>query len=183
MSVQDQTSMLLFMIRSLKEEGSWCGETHVQKGLYLCQQITWAPFEFKFILYKHGPYSFDLSECLQRLVADDLVQIQTRPPYGPSLALSEEACLLAGKVSSDERLSSSIRFIARKLGRKGVADLERLATAVYVNRKFGSGLPLEERVTILTSLKTHVPAGAARLAFSEVDTIEREASEAVAAVS
>ena len=138
MSAPDQASVVLFTLQALKEEGSWCGETHVQKTLYMCQEIVGAPSKFKFILYKHGPYSFELSECLQGLIADDLILMQTRPPYGPSLAMSDEAHSLAADIDQDGKLSASIRFMSKKLGRKGVAELEKLATATYVNRKFGS---------------------------------------------
>ena len=162
MSAPDQAAVLLFAMQSLKEEGSWCGETHIQKTLYMCQEIVGTSSKFKFILYKHGPYSFELSECLQGLIADDLIQMQTRPPYGPSLAVSEEARLLAADVNQERRLSDSIRFMSKKLGRKGVAELEKLATATYVNRKFGLDLSLEERARILTSLKSHVPVETAR---------------------
>ena len=181
MSAPDQASVVLFTLQALKEEGSWCGETHVQKTLYMCQEIVGAPSKFKFILYKHGPYSFELSECLQGLIADDLILMQTRPPYGPSLAMSDEAHSLAADIDQDGKLSASIRFMSKKLGRKGVAELEKLATATYVNRKFGSNLSIEERARILTSLKTHVPIEGARQAFAEVETIEEEAARRAAA--
>jgi uncharacterized protein YwgA len=176
-SASTQQAILLFTMQSLKEEGSWCGETHIQKALYMCQELVGAPSNFKFILYKHGPYSFELSECLQRLIADDLVYLQTRQPYGPTLAISDDARSMADDVSRQERLSSCIRFISQKLGRKGVADLEKLATATYVNCKYGKDLPIEERASLLTSLKTHVPIDAARTAFVEVGAIETEAAQ------
>jgi hypothetical protein len=62
-----------------------------------------------------------------------------------------------------------------QLSRKGVAELEKLATAVYVNRKYGSNTPIEKCAEILTSLKPHVSAEAARDAFAEAEAIEEEA--------
>jgi hypothetical protein len=139
------------------------------------------PSNFKFILYKHGPYSFQLSEQLQGLIADEIVHVRSRPPYGPSLELSEEAAELWRSVS-ESALVRKLDFIAGKLGRKGVGELERLATAVYVNQKHGEGIPLEHRVGLLTSLKPHVAADAARNAFLEVDALEREAQKLIASV-
>ena len=147
----------------------------------MCQEIVGTPSKFKFILYKHGPYSFELSECLQGLIADDLIQMQTRPPYGPSSRFRRRlVCLLLMLIRS-EGCRDSIRFMSKKLGRKGVAELEKLATATYVNRKFGLDLSLEERARILTSLKSHVPVETARQAFTEVEAIEEEAARQAAA--
>ena len=180
MSAPHQTSIVLYVIKALKANGSWCGETHVQKTLFLCQELFGVQSDFKFILYKHGPYSFQLSEHLQGLIADDLIHVRSRPPYGPSLELSEDVSSLYRAVAADFNLSRKLDFIAARLGRKGVADLERLATAVYVNQKQGTHLPVERRAVLLISLKPHVSSDAARNAFLEVDQIARE-SERVAA--
>jgi uncharacterized protein YwgA len=175
-----QTSIVLYVLKALKANGSWCGETHIQKTLFLCQELFSVGSNFKFILYKHGPYSFELSEHLQGLIADDLIHVRSRPPYGPSLELSEDVSALYRSVASDFNLCRKLDFIAGKLGRKGVADLERLATAVYVNEKHTTHLPVERRAALLVSLKPHVSTESARNAFLEVDQIERE-SQRVAA--
>jgi uncharacterized protein YwgA len=180
MSAPNQTSIVLYVMKALKANGSWCGETHVQKTLFLCQQLLDVPSNFKFILYKHGPYSFQLSEHLQELIADEFIQVRSRPPYGPSLELSDDANLLSRSTEADSSLARKIDFITARLGRKGVGDLERMATAVYVNEKYGAHVPLEQRATTLTSLKPHVPSEAARNAFLEVDQLQRD-SQRIAA--
>lgn len=175
MSAADQTAIVLYTMQSLKDDGSWCGETHVQKTLFLCQEVMGVPSNFKFILYKHGPYSFELSEHLQGLIADDLVCVLTRPPYGPTLGVSDEGLSLADVIHLNSSVAARIAFMSKKLSRKGVAELEKLATAVYVNRKYGSKNPIEKRAEILSSLKPHVSAEAARDAFEEAEAIENEA--------
>jgi hypothetical protein len=52
--------VLLSLLERLKERGSWCGETHLQKSAYFLQDMLSAPLGFDFILYKHGPFAFDL---------------------------------------------------------------------------------------------------------------------------
>lgn len=177
MSGSDPTPIVLSIMQSLKSDGSWCGETHVQKTLYVCQELMGTPSNFKFILYKHGPYSFGLSEHLQELIADDLIRVITRPPYGPTLGLTEEGRLIAAKVDQDVNLSARLGFMSKKLSRKGVAELEKLATAVYVNRKHSTKIPLEKRAEILVSLKPHVSLEAARNAFVEAEAMEKEVED------
>lgn len=177
MSALDQTAIVLYTMQSLKGDGSWCGETHVQKTLFLCQEMMGVPSNFKFILYKHGPYSFELSEHLQGLIADDLVSVITRPPYGPSLGVSDEGSSIAAGTDPNGSIAARIAFMSKRLSRKGVAELEKLATAVYVNRKYGSNTPIERRAEILASLKPHVSVEAARDAFAEAEAIEDEARD------
>jgi len=176
MSASEKTAIVLYTMQSLKGEGSWCGETHVQKTLFLCQELMGIPSNFKFILYKHGPYSFQLSEHLQGLIADELVHVITRPPYGPTLGVADEARPIVSQIEREDTLARGILFMAKKLSKKGVSDLEKLATAAYVNKKYGSELPIEKRAEILTSLKPHVSVEASRSAFIEAELIADEAS-------
>ena len=57
-----KAAILTELADQLRREGSWCGHTHMQKATYFLQDLLEVPTGYEFILYKHGPYSFDLSE-------------------------------------------------------------------------------------------------------------------------
>ena len=59
-----QKALLAELIEKLQENGSWCGETHVQKCAYFLEDLLGVPVGCEFVLYKHGPYSFDLHDAL-----------------------------------------------------------------------------------------------------------------------
>jgi hypothetical protein len=115
---------------------------------------------------------------LQGLLADDFIQLRPRPPYGPSLEPSNEANALAQSISGFPDLARKLDFIAAKLGSKGVGELERIATAVYVNEKYGTDISFEQRAAMLVSLKPHVASDAARSAFIDADKIQKELLQA-----
>jgi hypothetical protein len=71
-------AVILSLIENLKKKGSWCGETHILKATYFLQELFDLPLGFEFILYKHGPFSFDLSDEFTAMRADMLLKIQ--PP-------------------------------------------------------------------------------------------------------
>lgn len=71
-------AILLSLINEMKAKGSWCGETHIQKATYFLQELLGVPLNFEFILYKHGPYSFDLGDEVTAMRADSLLEYQTR---------------------------------------------------------------------------------------------------------
>src|SRR4051794_16995837 len=91
MKTFEQASIVLRLSEALRQRGSWTGETHIQKATYFLQELLQLPTGFEFVLYKHGPFSFDLRATLTFMEAEDLVCWQPRPyPYGPSLQLGPD---------------------------------------------------------------------------------------------
>ncbi|MFX0204358.1 MAG: hypothetical protein ACFFDT_00105 [Candidatus Hodarchaeota archaeon] len=172
MKQKQKKAVLVKLVQSLQKRGSWCGETHIQKATYCLQEITGVPLEFDFILYKHGPFSFDLREELTTMRAYKFIEIKINPyPYGPSLTITEKAEDLMERFPMTlGKFNSQISFIAEKLGDKGVAELERLATALYVTKDKGK-IDINERASIINELKPHVSLTAANEALQEIDEI------------
>ena len=130
--LQDQ-AMLLGLIEKLHNRGSWCGETHIQKCSYFLQDGLGVPLDLEFFLYKHGPFSFELRELLSEMRANAPIGIETRPPYGGKIAMTDQGCrLLAAFSSTVAAFEAQIEFVADRLAPKGVGvvQLERLGTAL-----------------------------------------------------
>ncbi|MBE7558160.1 hypothetical protein HS125_04120 [bacterium] len=171
-----KVAILTRLARELRERGSWCGETHLQKAVYLLQEMLGVPLGFSYILYHHGPYSFDLADEITALRADGLMELEPQAPqYGPKLRPSERAATLEGlfprTMGTYER---HIRFVADKLGHMGVVSLERLATAFYVMQELPDA-DLPQRRDRLIRLKPHIKQEFAEQAFQEVEVMQREA--------
>jgi hypothetical protein len=172
-------TVLLALLDAMKEQGSWCGETHVQKCVYFLQTMLGVPTGYDYVLYKHGPFSSDLREDLALMRAHSLLGVQAQPyPYGPSLMLGETAHVLKERFSKTwEEYERQHRFVAEKIGRRGVADLERLATALFVTLEIQGGADVERRANYITQLKPHISLEQARRALEEVDKLIAESRE------
>lgn len=159
--------------------GSWCGETHLQKAVFLLQDMVGVPTDFEFTLYKHGPYSFDLHDELAELRADEVLQlVPQHPPYGPRFVSGDAARQLRERFPKTlARYDSQIRFIAQELDAKGVVELERVATAWWVTRELNSTDVLE-RSKEITKLKPHVAVDDAERAVRVVDDLLARAPRA-----
>lgn len=168
--------VILSLIDNLKKKGSWCGETHIQKATYFLQELFNIPLGFEFILYKHGPFSFDLSDELTAMRADMLIRLQPQPrPYGPSLVPSNSSKLLTKHFPETlKKYDSNIQFVANKFRDRGVAELERLATALYVTLEINPDGSPDLRAQCITELKPHVNMEEARAAVKEMDEIISE---------
>jgi uncharacterized protein YwgA len=176
MKKEERTAILIALTERLKNEGSWCGETHIQKTVYLMKELLGVPVGLDFVLYKHGPFSFDLQDELSELRGDELLTVvPTNYRYGSSLKptdrglrYSAEFCKIIGKYDSE------IQFVSQHLGRRRVADLEKIATALYVTMELGVMKPASERAARLTEYKPHIKIEEALAAVQELDQLSQE---------
>ena len=171
-----KAAIILRLIDKLREKGSWCGETHVQKTTFFLQELMQVPIVFKFILYKHGPFSFDLRDELTSIRADGLIELEPHWPFGPRIIQTGQSEYIQKTCSKTlAKYDDQISFVANNFGEKGVVDLERLATALYITKNTTPDTKIEERVQELTRLKPHIGLESAETAFEEIDKITEKA--------
>jgi len=170
-----QEILLLGLLKAMEERGSWCGETHVQKCVYFLQEGLGVPLGFDFMLYKHGPFSFELREALGQMRDELLIDIASRGPYGPSLVVTESGQgLLSLRQGIPDSHNDKAAFVAENLGPKTVVELERLGTALYVTKQRPGATP-EQRASDLTHAKPHVRLEDSRVAVGQVDALLAQA--------
>ena len=170
----EQSGLILALANALRERGSWAGETHIQKAGYLLQHLVNVPLGVNFILYKHGPFSFNLRAQLAEMESEQFVTWEPRPfPYGPTMMPGRSGELLLAVASLPKQYHAQIDFVAEKLANKRVTDLERLATALYVTHE--PGVAREQRPARINALKPHVTIQDAVAAVEEIDHLQTEA--------
>lgn len=175
MKEQHQRALVLRLLIVLEENGSWCGETHLQKTAFCLKDITKVPFDYDFILYKHGPFSFDLKDELSFLRAYDLIRFIIRQyPYGPSLSITERGQNFLEKYPKiQEKYKVGLNFIGKTLSNKNVAELEQIATALYITKKES----IKEAAVItkrINEIKPHITLEKAAIAVKNIEDLSEE---------
>ena len=176
LSHSSRYAVLLDLVKKLRAKGSWCGETHVQKATFVLQQISKAKLGYKFVLYKHGPYSFDLRDELVAMKASQIIEFTfPQQGYGPSIKLTKFGERLYD-VNKEEigKYDKINDFVANWFGSSDVRYLEKVATAFFVSSKHARE-PVASRAQRLTALKPHVDLVAAEEAVRIVDKKREEA--------
>jgi len=165
-----QEALLVGLARRLAERGSWTGETHLQKAAYLLSELRDIDFDFDFILYKHGTFSFELRDELSHMRADGLIRsFVADPRYGPQLLVTEDGEALERELKRmTERYGESLDWVADTLGGRGVMDLERLATAMWLTRREPG--TIRERAEALVQAKPHISLDDAIASIGEIDS-------------
>jgi hypothetical protein len=172
MKRSQRAALLILLNREMRKHGNWCGETHLQKAVFLLQELVGVDAGFEFILYRHGPFSFGLRDELAAMQADDLLELAVRqqgygPTYNPT-QFSEEFLERFPKTTA--RYSKQIEFVASELGDMGVTDLEKLATALYIAHRQGID-DVSGRAQRLVELKPHISTSDAYRASEQVDRL------------
>lgn len=172
-----RAALLTRLMERLRERDSWCGETHVQKAAFLVQELMKIPLELEFVLYRHGPYSFDLRDELTGLRADGLVRLDPQGPWGPHFVPTEHSAYIQGLYPRTlQQYEGRVTFVAAALGDKGVAALERLTTAFYALKRPETGNTVEQRVAWIRKRKPHISVDLATTAFDEASNLVRDAA-------
>ena len=166
-----RTALLGHLVSQLRIEENWCGETHVQKTVYFLQTACQVSMGYSFVLYKHGRYSFDLKLDTSRLLGRRMLkQEPSPPPYGPRLNVTE---IMSNHVARHgDMISRHEKVVARVVqfvGMRGVAELERLSTALYVTTGHDRE-SIDTRANRIHELKPHVSVELATKAVEELDT-------------
>lgn len=167
-----QRTILVGLVRRLTDKGSWAGETHVQKAAYLLSELRDINFNFDFILYKYGPYSFGLHDELATMCADDLIErFLPDPRYGPRLLVRPDGDRMEQRLQSTaQRYGEALDWIADILADRGVADLERLATAMWMTRRNPDG-SVQARAQDVVDVKRHISLDDAVGSVEEIDRL------------
>ncbi len=173
-----KVALLTAFTEKLREAGSWCGETHIQKATYFLQELLGVPTGFNFIFYKHGPFSFDLRDELTASRADGLLELEPREfPYGPRLAVTKRSSIIQDLHNAVlVKYGKQLDFVTAELGKKGVAKLEELATALYVSLEMPRK-DVRERANRIHELKPHISPANGQSAIETIDVIIQEAEE------
>lgn len=167
-----QAAILTKLVASLRSQGSWCGETHIQKAVFFLQELTRVPFGFHFVLYEYGPFSFELRDELAAMRADYLLDLEVFESYGPKYHATRRAIRLQDKFPKTlAHFGPRIRFVAENVGSSYVDRLERLSTAYYLKIKEKRESSFEERAKRLVEIKSHIPLDLAIKSVVEAENL------------
>lgn len=155
---------ILAVVERLNAAGSWTGRTHVQKALYLLNDAAGCSLPFEFVLYKHGPYSFDVDAELEQMKSYAAIAATPRAPAGVTLFPASNAQYVKDRSPLNQGMLEHIDHICSFVGRMDVHKLEALSTAVWIETR--EQLRDEQKVADrLVELKPHVSRHDAKQAY------------------
>ena len=175
MKERQRRALICCLVKEMRQTDSWAAETHIQKCVYFLQAMLNVPIGYEYVLYKHGPYSFDLRRELAVMRARFQLDVEPRYPYGPSFTLGARGGLGLELVTQYE---SAVSFVATEISTKKVGGLERLSTALYVQVE-SPDLTFEQAAQRISELKPHISTTDARESINEIRKLRESAREVI----
>ncbi len=168
----DREELLCHLVDAMRKAGSWVGETQIQKSAMFLQELLNVPLGYQFVLYKHGPFSFDLRSELAEMRAGLRLDVEPHLGYGPSFTLEKwgKAALEKPTAYADE-----IKFVAERISTEASRPVERISTAFFMTNKYPTKSATEIAKDI-NRLKPHISVAQALLAIEDAERLRAEAA-------
>lgn len=173
--VSVRRQLIVELVRRLNATGSWSGATHIQKCVFFLRHMFDVDVGYDFVIYYYGPFSFDLDKDLVLLRFRGWLTVDREPGYGVHYRPGPKAPQPTDEMI--EAVSPSIDRVAELFGKKGVKELELMATTYYVRKGLdGRSREEAEALTAISRLKPHFCVDEIREAWRELTRIERSLS-------
>lgn len=168
LSELEEATVIATLIDRVAATRRFCGETLIQKSVFFLKELFGVPVSDRFRLYYYGPFSFELSDRLQGMQADDFVKVKPHQ-YGATFVASERYALLQRQFrKAVEAYGREMQFVVEQLATRGVGQLEPLATALFLTRAHPDA-SVEERARELNAVKPHVDLPVAIQSVKQID--------------
>ena len=167
---QERRVLICHLVEQMREEDSWAGQTQIQKSVVFLQELLGVPMGYDFILYKHGPFSFELRSELAIMRVRLQLGLEPHRRYGPSFTLG-----VWGRKALElpTKYEDAIEFVAREIAVKKTRPLERISTAFFLQGKYPS-LNASQTAAEIHRLKPHVSIGQALQAIEDVAELRQK---------
>lgn len=143
--------------------------------MFLLKSLFNIPIDYDFVLYKHGPHSFKLSDDLVAFRGDMLLELEPVRGGSPKFKSTEDGQKLKDSFpNTTKRYCEYISFVAKKLGDKGIDELEKISTAIYVINEKPDLKTDNERAEFINRKKRHISITQAKEALKEAHQIIKE---------
>jgi len=143
---------------------------HIQKLIYIAQELEVIPPAYDFVLYQRGPYSFGLDSDIRELRSFGAVDIRPAPPYGPTYEVTALGEKIGSSAPIDAQAANRLRDLSKRLGIKQAKDLELLATTLFAMEEGKTAK--EDIITRVSELKPQFKREPIEQAVSEVNNLK-----------
>ena len=146
------------LLDRMRAKGSWAGAVHLQKGLYFLQEMRGVSLGYEFVVYRYGPFSFELKDELVQLRGEGILEwfLRSSPQYSPGLASTPFSKELRSELPNFlAKYDDSLTFVAENIGPMKSKQLERVSTAFYFLTKGAEGD--KEVARKVCDAKPHIP--------------------------
>lgn len=162
------------VIEGLRAADCWTGETHIQKSVFLAQEVLHSRQNYGFYIYHYGPYCRDLTETLQFMRMFREIVTEPSGKWAPRYQLTDK-----GRELADQQVEEldKVDWVTKIVSTMTVAQLEGPTIAIFL--KLQDPTRTDEQVAVeLNHLKPHISYHEAIKAIAESERLRQDAVNA-----
>lgn len=122
------------LLDRIRANNSWAGPVHLQKSMFFLQEMRGVPLDFEFVLYRYGPYSFELQDEIEYIRVSGILKwwFHDSPGYATGLDTTEASRDIRDRLPRFmEHYKNDLVFVAENIGPMRSKQLERVSTSFY----------------------------------------------------
>lgn len=169
----EKRALLAKLLQYIGKTGSWPSETQLQKCVYFMQSLLNVNTGYRFVLYMHGTYSFDINEVLTWMKSRKEFDVEDYKVWELKLRLTENGEIIAREHTN---FADQMQWVSSRIAPMDTTDLERVSTASLL--KLGAPDWTDQRIAReINRLKPHIPVEVALQGIAEFEEL-RDAADA-----
>ena len=180
MEIYERYAIVLYTIKKWNEVKNTCNEKQLQKSLYVLESIDKEVIEYKFIVFKNNPYSYELRDDLGSMEAENLLEVERLEPFGINVLLNhhgEELISFYSKFNNYRRIKDILDIIIQKLSKRTIIDIENTTRAFMILRKQLFNSSKEEMIIELKNISPSMTFNEAKNYVIEAEDIMKKCVE------
>lgn len=163
------------LLDRIRANNVWAGPVHLQKSMFFLQKMRGVPLGFEFVLYRYGPYSFELQDEIEYIRGSGFLKwfFHDSPGYATGLETTEASRNIRDKLPKlMEKYEDDLAFVSENIGPMRSMQLERVSTSFYYMVK---GLEGDEDIAReVCKVKPHIDYSDAAEAVQQVRQFARQ---------
>lgn len=162
------------IIKGLRDAECWTDDAHIQKSVFLAQEMLRCQHNYGFYIYHYGPYCRDLTETIQFMRIFGEVATERPAKWADWYQLTEKGQALAEQQIDD---LNKVDWVTKTVANMTLAQLEGPTTAYFL--KLQDPTRTDEQVaTELNRVKPHISYYDAFSAIAESERLRQDAIDA-----
>ncbi len=157
------------LLDRIRANNVWAGPVHLQKSMFFLQEMRGVPLDFEFVLYRYGPYSFELQDEIEYIRGSGFLKwfFHDSPGYATGLETTEASRNIRDKLPKlMDKYEDDLAFVSENIGPMRSMQLERVSTSFYYMVK---GLEGDEDIAReVCKVKPHIDYSDAAEAVQQV---------------
>jgi len=134
MDLLRMTALVSELLDRIRANNVWAGPVHLQKSMFFLQEMRGVPLDFEFVLYRYGPYSFELQDEIEYIRGSGILKwfFHDSPGYATGLETTEASRNIRDKLPKlMEKYEDDLAFVSENIGPMRSMQLERVSTSFY----------------------------------------------------